>query len=77
MIEAIPIRAAKQIARKYDYDQVIIIARKVRTENDLGGESVTTYGKGTIHCDIAARIGDFFKYKIMKWDNGIDRVTGS
>lgn len=60
----IPIFAAKIIAETYDYDQVIIIARKT---GEGGGEHVTTYGKNKTHCDIAAKIGDFLKYKVMGW----------
>lgn len=60
----IPISAAKHIAEQYDYDQVIVIARKV---GDRGGEHVTTYGKDKANCNIAARIGDYLKYEIMNW----------
>ena len=60
----IPIAAAKRIAESYGYDQVIIYARKV---GDEGLEHMTTYGKTKEHCSIAARIGDFLKYKIMGW----------
>lgn len=63
-MKEIPIQAAKQIAKNYDYDQVIVIARKVGAN---GGEHVTTYGKNKEHCKIAAKIGDFLKYKIMGW----------
>lgn len=61
----IPITAAKQIADRYDYDQVIIIARKVGRN-----EHVTTYGVDKDNCNIAARIGDFIKYKVMRWERG-------
>lgn len=63
-MKAIPISAAKHIAETYGYDQVIIIARKV---GDNGGEHCTTYGRDKPNCDVAARIGDFLKYKIMGW----------
>lgn len=63
-MKRIPIKAAENIAKLYDYDQVIIYARKVGSE---GGEHMTTYGKTEEHCSIAARIGDFLKYKIMGW----------
>lgn len=59
----IPIEAAKKIAEEYDYDQVVIIARKVGRN-----EHVTTYGKDKENCDVAARIGDFLKYKVMGWE---------
>ena len=64
-MKAIPINAAKAIANEFDWDQVIIVARKVGPD---GAEHVTTYGKTKAHCEVAARIGDFLKYKIMGWD---------
>lgn len=60
----IPVSAGEEIADKYDYDQVIIIARKV---GDDGCEHVTTYGVDKTHCGVAARIGDYLKYEIMGW----------
>jgi len=60
----IPISAAKLIADKYGYDQVVVIARKV---GDNGSEHCTTYGKDKANCDVAARIGDFLKFKVMNW----------
>lgn len=62
MTTEIPIAAGKLIADKYGYDQVIIVARKVGSH-----EHVTTYGVDKENCAIAARIGDFFKYKLMRW----------
>ena len=66
---SIPISAAKKIAAYYDYDQVVIIARKVGSYEDGAHEQVTTYGKDKEHCKVAARMGDFIKYKIMMWEN--------
>lgn len=63
----IPISAGKRIADEYGYDQVIIIARKVGEAPDPHGEHVTTYGVNTVHCAVAAKIGDFFKHKLMGW----------
>ncbi len=63
-MKRIPIRAGKEIAEKYGYDQVVIMARKV---GDGGGEHVTTYGVDVANCSVAARIGDFFKHKLMGW----------
>ena len=60
----IPIGAAKQVAAKYGYDQVVIIARKV---GNGGGEYITTYGIDKANCEVAARMGDFFKFKLMGW----------
>jgi hypothetical protein len=63
-MKPIPISSAKKIAEAYGYSQVIIIARAV---GDGGGEHVTTYGINRENCDVAARIGDFLKYKVMGW----------
>ena len=60
----IPIAAGKRIADEYGYDQVVIIARAV---GDDGTEHVTTYGVDKAHCDVAARMGNFFKHKLMGW----------
>jgi hypothetical protein len=58
----IPISAAKEIADKYGFDQIIIIGRKVDV-----CEHVTTYGTTATHCAVAAMAGDFLKYDVMKW----------
>lgn len=62
IMKPITIEAAKKIAKEFDYDQVVIIARKVGE-----GEHVTTYGVNKVHCDVAARMGDHLKYKVMGW----------
>lgn len=67
----IPISAAERIAKDYGYDQVIIIARKVGDAPDPHGEHCTTYGINKAHCEVAARAGDYLKYKVMGWaDDG-------
>lgn len=60
----IPISAAEKIAKQYDYDQVIIFARKV---GENGNEHLTTYGKTKEHCNIASQVGEYLKRKIMGW----------
>jgi hypothetical protein len=70
-VKPIPVYFAKQIAEDYDYDQVVIIGRKTG-EGAATGEHVTTYGTTKDHCEIAARIGDFFKYKLMGWPKSDD-----
>jgi hypothetical protein len=60
----IPIAAARRIAEDYGYDQIVIVARKV---GEGGGEHCTTYGVGKANCAVAARIGNFFKHKLMGW----------
>ncbi len=62
----IPVHAARSIAEQYGYDQVIIIARRVR-DDDSGGEHCTTYGRDVEHCEVAARCGDYLKHEVMKW----------
>jgi hypothetical protein len=64
MSKPIPISEGKRIAKLYGYDQVVIIARKV---DPNGGEHVTTYGVDKENCSVAARIGDFLKFKVMGW----------
>lgn len=61
----IPINAAKRVADEFDYDQIIIIGRKI---GDDGHEHVTTYGVDKDNCAAAASIGNFLKYEIMKWE---------
>lgn len=63
----IPISAARRIAEDYGYDQVIIVARHVGEASEPHGEHCTTYGIDKANCDVAARIGDFFKHKLMGW----------
>ena len=62
----IPIAAAQRVAEQYGYDQVVIIARKVGPQG-IGGEHVTTYGVDKANCDVAARVGNTIKHKIMGW----------
>lgn len=66
-MKPIPITAAKTIAEAYGYDQIIVIGRKIGAEPEPHGEHVTTYGVDAANCAVAARIGDFFKYKLMAW----------
>jgi hypothetical protein len=63
-VKPIPIHAARHIAEFYGYDQVVIVARKV---GDDGGEHVTTYGRDEANCEVASRIGNFLKFKVMGW----------
>lgn len=63
-MKPIPISKAEEIAKQYGYDQVIIFCRKT---GEGGGEHMTTYGASKIHCSVAAKIGDFLKYKVMGW----------
>jgi len=70
-VKAIPIRAAEKIAQTYGYDQVVIMARRPGTEEDITGEHVTTYGRNPTHCAIAAMMGNKLK-EIAGWpDTGL------
>lgn len=66
-MKRIPIKAAQRIAEEYGYDQVVVIARKVGDAPEPFGEHCTTYGVNKAHCDAAAKIGDFLKFKVMGW----------
>lgn len=66
MAKPIPISAAQAIAVAFDYDQVVVMARKVGID---GIEHVTTYGVDPTHCEVAKRMGEVLKYKIMGWEN--------
>jgi hypothetical protein len=72
----IPISAAREIAHKYGYDQVMIYARKVDQPAGVGetakaeikgGEHMTTFGVNKLNCDAMARIARFLQTKIMGW----------
>ena len=60
----IPIKAAKMIADKYNYDQIVIIGRKV---GEFGGEHITTYGVTKQHCEIAGRMSKALQ-RFMGWE---------
>jgi hypothetical protein len=66
-LKPIPVSAAEQIAKRYGYDQVIIIARRVGEKPDPCGEHQTTHDRNKAHCAAAARIGNFLKFKVMGW----------
>lgn len=61
-MNGIPISAAQNVAKKYGFDQIIIIGRKVGSH-----EHVTTYGVDKENCDAAALAGDHLKYNVMGW----------
>lgn len=75
-MKRIPISAARGIAHKYGYDQVMIYARKVDQPAGIGetakqeikgGEHMTTFGVNKVHCDAMARIGKYLQEKILGW----------
>jgi hypothetical protein len=66
-MKPIPISAARTVAEKYGYDQIVIVGRKAGQD---GGEHCTTYGVSLRHCEVAATIGEFFKHQLMLWTGG-------
>lgn len=64
-MKTIPIIEAEKIAKRYGFQQIVIIARAV---GDDGNEAVVTYGVTKQHCSVAKRIGEFLMYEIMKWE---------
>ena len=66
-MQEIPITRAQNLAKEYGYDQVIIYARKVDTEDEKGGEHMTTYGIDRAHCSAAAMIGRRLQTELMGW----------
>lgn len=52
----IPIRASREVAERYGYDQIVIYARRVGADPEPSGEHMTTYGITREHYGIAARM---------------------
>lgn len=73
-MKPIPIKAARELAKQYGYDQVVIYARRVGDTDDCG-EHMTTYGKNKDHCNVAARIGVFLKYHVMGWISDYEPIV--
>lgn len=66
-MKRIPISAAKDIAEKYGYDQVMVYARKAGQDPAPHGEHMTTYGVDKAHCAAMAAAAKFLQTKIMGW----------
>lgn len=67
----IPIKAAEAIAKKYGYDQVVVLARRVGEFPSPSGEHITTYGIDKTHCEVAAMMGNTLK-RIAQWPSEQD-----
>jgi hypothetical protein len=67
----IPDRAAEAIARKYGYDQVVILARRLGDHPEPRGEAITTYGVDPDHSVVAAGMGNTIK-RIALWPSNQD-----
>lgn len=70
-MKPIPISAAKEIAEKYGYDQIIIYARRVDTEDETGGEHMTSYGVDEAHCAAAQLIAHHLQKDKMNWTDPV------
>jgi hypothetical protein len=66
MSKNIPIKSAREIAKDFDKDQVIIVAWSKQT----GTTFVTTYGRTAEDCDQAAQGGNIVK-KALGWPESL------
>lgn len=66
-MQEIPISAARDIANKYGYDQVLIYGRRVGEEPQPFGEHLTTYGVTKEHCGVMEKISATLQ-KFMGWN---------
>ena len=62
----IPIKAAKDIANEYGYNQIIIHGYDIES----GVQSVCTYGKSQEDCDNSAKGGNAIK-KLLGWPDDL------
>lgn len=65
-MKKIPLAAAKLIADRYGYDQVVIYARATSGDPSSQGEHMTTYGRTPCHCKVAAQMGAVLQ-NFMGW----------
>ena len=63
MGKRIPIKTARDIVKKYGYDQVIIWAQN----NSEHIQHVTTFGKSVVDADQACQGGNYIKRKFLGW----------
>lgn len=61
--KSITIKAARDIAKQFDKDQVIILT----WDKAYNTTHVTTYGKSIVDCEQAATGGNLIKRQILKW----------
>lgn len=69
-MKTVPIRVAKQIAKEFDCDQVIVLAWSKKT----GMTHVVSYGKTTLDCDQAAGAANKMK-KALGWPDHLCEAT--
>ena len=61
-MKRIPIKTARDIAQRFEYDQVLIWAW-----NKKDGQHVTTYGRSMQDCDQIAQGGNYIKRHMLNW----------
>lgn len=76
MGKKIPIKTAKEIAKEFEYNQVLIFA----WDKENNRQNVTTFGKSTEDCDQIAKGGNYIKEHFLGWPHNEccaepDRVT--
>jgi len=62
-VKRIPIRAAKDIGKKYGCDQVLVFAWSRNT----GLQHVVTWGRTVEDCDQIAQGGNYIKRTVLGW----------
>ncbi|MCF8265820.1 MAG: hypothetical protein K9I99_15075 [Melioribacteraceae bacterium] len=62
MAKKIPIKAAREFARKHKFTKIIIIA-----EDDAKLQNVCTWGETVEDADYAAQAGNYLKTKVLQW----------
>jgi gas vesicle protein len=70
-LKTIPIEATKEFAKKYEYDQLIIIGYDAF--NDI--TSVATYGNTIVDSSQAAEAGNHIKGKIYNWPKNLCKAV--
>ena len=75
-VKRIPIARAKEIAKAYGYDEVIIIARKHEPPESerISTDWVTTYGINREHCKIAGLLGKSVQESMYVFPLWVDTV---
>lgn len=66
----IPISAAKEISKNFDWPEVVIFAYDPAT----GMQHVTTYGKTIEQCEDAAKAGNYLK-KALGWPEELQHAV--
>jgi len=66
MMKRIPIKAAKDVAKKYGMSRVVLVFFESDENQQLGPQHVVTWGRTYRDCVEAARLGNRFK-RVLGW----------